>query len=95
MVRGSKGFRRSSRRKLKKETRHKLKVTPYLREFKEKEKVIIHIDPSSHKGMPFPKFKGKVGEVKERRGNAYVVEVRTGEKIKEIIARPEHLVPKK
>ncbi len=44
--------------------------------------------------MPFPKFKGKVGEVKEKRGDAYVVVVKIGNKTKEIISRPEHLVLK-
>jgi len=93
MVKASKGFRRSTRRKLK--VRQKFKVTSYLTEFKPKDRVVIKIDPSSHKGMPFPKFKGKVGEVKERRGNAYVIKIKIGKKIKEVISRPEHLVLKK
>jgi len=95
MVKGSKGFRRSTRRKLKKNVKHKFKVTPYLREFKPKDKVVIKIDPSSHKGMPFPKFKGKVGEVKERRGESYMVQIRVGGKTKDILSRPEHLILKK
>ncbi len=94
MVRASKGFRRSTRRKLKKGRREKFKVTPYLREFKPGDRVVIKIDPSSHKGMPFPKFKGKVGEVRERRGEAYIVKIRVGGKTKEIISRPEHLTLK-
>jgi large subunit ribosomal protein L21e len=95
MVKASKGFRRSTRRKLKKNIRRKFKVTSYLKEFKPEDKVVIKIDPSSQKGMPFPKFKGKVGEVKEKRGNAYVIKIRIGKKIKEVISRPEHLVLKK
>lgn len=94
MVRSSSGFRRSTRRKLKREVRHKFKITPYITEFKPHDRVVIKIDPSSHKGMPFPKFKGKVGEVKEKRGDAYVVVVKIGNKTKEIISRPEHLVLK-
>jgi large subunit ribosomal protein L21e len=95
MVRATKGFRRSTRRKLKKEVRHKFRITPYLREFKLHDKVVIKLDSSSHKGMPFPKFKGKVGEVVEKRGDAYVIEIRVGNSIKQVISRPEHLVLKK
>ncbi|MEE9323902.1 MAG: 50S ribosomal protein L21e [Candidatus Aenigmarchaeota archaeon] len=94
MVTASKGYRRSTRKKLKKKVREKFKVTPYLTEFRPTDKVVIKIDPSSQKGMPFPKFKGKVGEVKERRGNAYVIKIRIGKKIKEVISRPEHLALK-
>lgn len=95
MVRGSKGFRRSTRSKLKKKVRQKFKVTSYLKEFKPRDKVVIKIDPSSQKGMPFPKFKGKIGDVIERRGDSYIIEVRVGKSIKNIISRPEHLVLKK
>jgi len=95
MVRATKGFRRSTRRKLKKSRRHKFKVTSYLKEFKINDKVVIKLDPSSHKGMPFPKFKGRVGEVVEKRGDAYVIEIRVGNSIKQVISRPEHLVLKK
>ncbi|MEM5871800.1 MAG: 50S ribosomal protein L21e [Candidatus Aenigmatarchaeota archaeon] len=94
MVRATKGFRRSTRQRLKKKVREKFKVTPYLQEFKPSEKVVIKIDPSSHKGMPYPKFKGMIGKVKGKRGEAYLVEIRVGNKLKTIIARPEHLKPK-
>jgi len=92
MVRATTGFRRSTRRKLKSGIDHKFKVTPYLAEFKPKDKVVIKLDPMSQKGMPFPKFKGKVGEIKEKRGEAYVVVIRIGNSTKEVISRPEHLV---
>jgi large subunit ribosomal protein L21e len=95
MVRATKGFRRSTRRKLKKSHRHKFKVTPYLKEFKVNDKVTIKLDPSSHKGMPFPKFKGKTGVVVEKRGNAYIVQIRIGNMLKKVISRPEHLALKK
>jgi large subunit ribosomal protein L21e len=95
MVRATLGFRRSTRRKLKKTLRHKFKVTPYLTEFKVNDRVTLKPNPSSHKGMPFPKFKGKTGVVKEKRGDAYIVEIRVGNRLKEVISRPEHLVLKK
>ncbi len=57
------------------------------------EKVVIKIDPSIHKGMPYKRFHGKVGEIIEKRGKAYVILVRDGGKYKKIIARPEHIRP--
>lgn len=93
MVRASKGFRAGTRRKLSRGFREKFTVTPYMREFKLKDKVVIKIEPSSHRGMPYPKFKGMVGEVAGTRGGSFLVRVRVGGKVKEVIARPEHLKP--
>ena len=95
MVRASKGFRRTTRRKLKKGLRHKFKPEDYLKEFKENEKVVLAHNPSSHRGMPHPKTKGRIGEIVSKRGNSYVVSVRIGASRKQIIARPEHLKPLK
>ncbi len=93
MVRASRGLRTGTRRKLKKGARDKFTVTPYLREFKEKERVTVNPDPSSHSGMPHIRFKGASGVVKGRRGDSYMVEVSIGSKKKTIAARPEHLDP--
>ncbi len=57
------------------------------------EKVIIKIDPSIHRGMPFKRFHGKVGEIIEKRGRSYVILVRDGKKYKKVIARQEHIRP--
>ncbi len=89
----SKGFRSRTRKKLKKKLRDKFKVTKFLREFKPGDKVVIVLDPSSHKGMPFPRFKGKIGEIKGKRGKSFLIEIKDGNKLKEIISRPEHLKP--
>ncbi len=93
MVRMSKGFRSGTRNKLSKSKREKFTVERYIRKFEPNQRVVIHLDPSSHKGMPHPRFKGLIGVVKERRGRAYIVSVKTGRKEKMIIARPEHLKP--
>jgi large subunit ribosomal protein L21e len=93
MVKASRGLRTGTRRKLSKAARGKFTVTPYLREFREDERVTVMPNPSSHKGMPHVRFKGASGIVRGKRGNSYTVEVRLGEKKKVIIARPEHLVP--
>lgn len=94
MVKKSRGSRRGTRRKLKKEVRRKLTIAPYLQEFKTNDRVVIKLDPSSHRGMPDPVFEGRTGKIIERRGRAYVVELKIGGKIKKVIARPEHLIVK-
>ena len=92
MVRASSGFRHATRRKLKKGLREKFTVEKYIKEFKAENKVIIKQEPASQKGMPHPRFKGKVGVIKEKRGSAYVVKIKVGKnKYKDVIARPEHL----
>ena len=95
MVKKSNGLRRHTRRKFKSEVRSKFKVTPYLREFRVSDRVAIKFDPSSQKGLPGRRFKGKIGTVKEKRGDSYIVEIRDGNKTKIIISRPEHLLLKK
>ena len=87
----SRGFRRRTRKKLKKGVREKLVVTRFLQKFKIGEKVMIEPEPSSHRGMPFPRFIGRTGIIKGMRGKSYIVEIRNGGKVKLIISRPEHL----
>ncbi|MBL7206336.1 MAG: 50S ribosomal protein L21e [Candidatus Aenigmarchaeota archaeon] len=91
MSKGSKGFRRETRSKLKADVRAKFKPEHYLKKFKKDEKVLIMLDPSSQKGMPFPKFKGKIGVVEGKRGNSYIIKIKDKNKEKTVIASPEHL----
>jgi large subunit ribosomal protein L21e len=92
MVKKTRGFRSGTRKKLRKKVREKrLRVTKYLQEFKEGDKVCIEIEPASHKGMPHPRFMGRVGIVKGKRGKAYIIEIKNGGKTKTIISKPEHL----
>jgi large subunit ribosomal protein L21e len=90
-MRASKGFRRGTRSKLKKGSRDKFKVGDFLKEFKADDRVIVKAKPSSHKGMPHPRFEGRPGKVMGKRGNAYIVEVSSGNAKRTVIARPEHL----
>jgi large subunit ribosomal protein L21e len=55
------------------------------------DKVLISIDPSFHKGQPYKRYHGKSGIISERRGEAYVINVQDGGKMRQIIARAEHL----
>jgi len=94
-MRGSKGPRSGTRQLLSKSPKERglppLSVILY--DYKIGERVVIKIDPSVHKGMPFKRFHGKVGTIVEKRGRAYVILVRDGGKYKKIIARPEHIRP--
>ena len=89
MVVKSKGPRKRTRHLFRRNT--KTPITEFLREFDVGEKVIIKINSSSHKGMPFRRFQGLCGEVLAKRGRAYVLKIKDGGKFKEIIANPEHL----
>ena len=52
----------------------------------------VSIDPQSkYSGMPHPRYRGKTGTIVERRGKAYVVEIRDGRAIKDLIIPPVHL----
>jgi len=91
----SKGYRRGTRRLLKKNPRErgKIKVSKLLYEYAPGSRVVIRIDSSIAKGMPHKRYHGKVGTIVDKRGRSYVVSVPQGGTIKEIIARPEHLEP--
>ncbi|RZN71177.1 MAG: 50S ribosomal protein L21e [Candidatus Methanolliviera hydrocarbonicum] len=89
----SHGFKRKTRKKLRKSVREKglSPITRAIQEFDEGDRVYIKIDPSVHKGMPHPRFHGMNGKIIERRGRAYLLEVKDGNKKKTLIARPQHL----
>jgi large subunit ribosomal protein L21e len=96
-MRKSKGYRRGTRRLLKKAPRErgKPKLGKLLYEYEPGSRVIIKIDSSVQKSLPHRRFHGKIGTVKAKRGRAYVVGVAQGDAVKEIIVRSEHLEPYK
>jgi len=93
MARRSRGIRSKTRQILRRKPRERglSPITRALQEFERGDKVSIVIDPSIHKGMPHRRYHGKTGDVEEKRGDAYIVKVRNGNAIKNIIVRPEHL----
>ena len=93
MVVRSKGSRSKTRHKLSKHprTRGKPPVTHSLRDYPPGTKVAITINSSIQKGMPHPRFQGLTGNVVERRGSSFVIELYSKNKQKTIISRPEHL----
>ncbi|MCS3924517.1 50S ribosomal protein L21e [Methanosalsum natronophilum] len=93
----SQGERYCTRYKLKKSVRER-GISPVVRaiqEFSNGQMVHIDIDPSVHKGMPNPRFQGKVGKIVGQRGRAYKLNVKDGNSMKEIFCVPEHLKPQK
>jgi large subunit ribosomal protein L21e len=93
----SHGTRRKSRHKLRKTVREKgmSPISRAIQLFQEGDIVNIDLDPSIQNGMPHPKFQGRTGKVMSQRGRAYIVEVRDGGLMKEVIILPEHLTPQK
>jgi large subunit ribosomal protein L21e len=87
------GTRRKSRYKLKKTAREKglSPISRAIQEFKDGDTVNIDFDPGIQNGMPHPKFQGRTGKVLSQRGRAYIIEVRDGGLMKELIILPEHL----
>lgn len=93
MVKASKGIMEKSRQKLRRRARQRglSPITHSLRTFEIGDRATILIDASIQKGWPHHRFHGLTGTVVERRGRAYVLDVRFGGKIKKAIAYPEHL----
>ncbi|MFQ5951050.1 MAG: 50S ribosomal protein L21e [Candidatus Geothermarchaeales archaeon] len=89
----SRGFRSQTRKLLRKRRKsvgfaaRLLKV----RDMAPGQKVVVYIDPSFHKGMPHRRYHGKIGTVVGRRGRAYEVETRKGDKRVLLVVPPQHL----
>jgi large subunit ribosomal protein L21e len=92
-MKASKGTRTKTRTLLSKKPRARglSPITKGFQEFEEGARVNIIIDPSVHGGMPFSRFHGLTGVVIGRRGAAYEISVYDGDKLKTVVARPEHL----
>lgn len=87
------GFRRKTRYKFRKEVRDRGKISlrTYLQNFKVGERVNLTVEPSVHKGMYYPKFIGKTGIVKGKRGRCYEILIKDINKEKTLIVHPIHL----
>jgi large subunit ribosomal protein L21e len=89
----SKGYKSQSRGKLSKRIRERgiFSASKVIQNFEPGSRTTILIDPSVPKGQPHHRYHGKTGIIREKRGRAYVVEIRDGGSTKSIISRPEHL----
>ena len=95
MVRHSKGYRTRSRSLLSKRPRdHGMQgLSRMLHKYQIGDRVLIDLFPSMVRGLPHRRYYGKVGTIVEKRGRAYVLEVKMGGKMRKIISRPEHMRP--
>lgn len=89
MVVKSHGPRRRTREKYRRSVR--TPISDFLRHFEVGDRVVIKINSSSLNGMPFRRFQGISGEIIGKRGRAYVLKIKDGDKAKTIISTPEHL----
>lgn len=87
------GARAKTRHKLRKTPRDKGKVsiTKILQKFNEGDKVLLLQEPSVHKGMPHPKFRGKIGTIVKTQGKIYMVKIKDGNKTKNMLSAAVHL----
>ena len=86
----AKGKRSNSRRKMRKRG-SKTTVNKLLQKIETGKKVHIKIDSSSHSGLPPTRYQGLSGEVKGKKGSAYIVDVKKGNLDRELIVGPAHL----
>ncbi len=93
MVQRVGGFRRKTRKKLKKNIRSKGKiyVNKFLQEFKKGDRVYLSAEPMVQKGMYFPRFYNKSGVITDKQGKCYKVLIKDGGKEKILIVHPVHL----
>jgi len=85
--------RRKTRSKLRKNVRQrgKISLTKYFQVFNLDDNVCLLAEPGIQKGMYFPRFHGKAGKIKGKKGACYQVEIKDMNKLKTLIVHPVHL----
>lgn len=93
MVQRKGGFRRNTRHKLQKPVRKKGKISQkrFFQKLEPGDKVKLTAEPAYQKGMYFPRYHGKIGVVKDKKGECYNVAVKDHDKDKQLIVHPVHL----
>lgn len=88
------GSRKRTRSKLAKRPRDQgnLTISKLLKTFKIGDRVRVRPEPAIQKGMPHQRFFNKVGAIIKKKGNAYMVELKDGNKTKQVISLPVHLI---
>ena len=87
------GLRRKTRYKFRKEegTKGKISLTRYLQSFNAGDKVNLVVEPGVQKGMYHPRFMGRTGIVKGKRGRCYEIRIKDMGKEKVLVVHPVHL----
>jgi large subunit ribosomal protein L21e len=93
MVKRIGGIRRKTRYKFRKEKRGrgKINITRYFQSFNIGDKVYLTAESAVQKGMYHPRFMGKSGVIKGKRGKCYEVTISDVRKEKTLIIHPTHL----
>ena len=93
MVKRIGGRKRKARHKLSKNVslKGKIKISEYLKELNNGDKVQVLLEPAVHKGCYHLKFYGKRGIVNGKEGECYKVLIKDFKKEKTLIVHPVHL----
>jgi len=96
-LRHSKGYRNRGRKVLRHHPRERgyRGLSRLMYQYSIGDYVVIDIDPTFVETAPHRRYQGLVGRVVEKRGRAYVIEVRVGGKVKKVITTPDHIIPHK
>ncbi len=89
MVKRSKG-KMSKRSRLLGMTNNKLTVNELVKSFKTGDIVVIDLKVR-FSGMPHPRYRGRHGEIVGTRGKSYLVKIKDGNAVKELIIPSVHL----
>ena len=92
MKRGT-GSRKKTREKFRKHIskRGKISITKVMQEFNPGELVRLVAEPAIQKSMYHPRFHGKSGIIKSKKGRCYEVLIKDSSKTKTILVSPSHL----
>jgi len=69
----------------------KVSVNDIMQEFAIGDKVQIVVDASWHSGLPDKGFHGLTGNVAEKRGSGYVIDVYKGNQALQVVTTPVHM----
>lgn len=88
------GARRKTRGKFSKNVRQKgkLSLTKYFQKFEEGDRIQLIGESAVQKAIYHRRFHGKSGIIIGKRGNCYRINIKDGNKTKEVVVHPVHLV---
>ncbi len=94
-MRHSRGYRNRTRSLMRKHPRRRGYggLSRLMYEYSIGDKVRIDISPENPSTAPHRRYQGRVGVISEKRGRAFVVTIRIGDKVKKIITTKDHIVP--
>ena len=86
-------YRRKTRKLMSKHFRErgKISLTKYFAEYKNGDKITLKAEPAVQKGIYHLRFHGKAGVVQGKQGDCYKVQIKDGNKPKDLIVHPIHL----